>query len=219
MTGMAGTVSIERTNPTPAGKCTPPGASKSGVQSIVPTPKIWATGLFLAASMTTSCFVGAPAANAVPLGNQTTRPIGQTMGSDPETEPPASPNPTVETSASDAAPETQIGSAALVKNLHDRSGLTWDQLSKALGVSRRSLHLWASGGRMNARHIELVTEFAGIVRNAPTRGRDAVRTWLLTSDAGAPSPLEAFKASHSRGEAPVFGVGYTASQLIGVDAD
>ena len=33
--------------------------------------------------------------------------------------------------------------------LKAHSGLTWEQLGKAFGVSRRAVHLWANGGRMN----------------------------------------------------------------------
>jgi hypothetical protein len=51
-----------------------------------------------------------------------------------------------------AAPST----AALVQELHSKSGLTWDQLGRIFGVSRRAVHLWAAGGQINAKHLELL---------------------------------------------------------------
>lgn len=192
---------------------------RSAPKSTTPTPRIWATGLFLAASMTTSCVVGAPAANALALGDHTTRPLDlaaelpvSTAGA--RQVEPASSNPA---GAVEEAPKSNT--AELIQDLHDRSGLTWEQLSKILGVSRRSVHLWASGGRMNARHIELATELVSLVRNAPVEDPERVRTWLLAASAGGRSPVEEFKADHRRSEAAVNGVGYTASQLIGQDAD
>lgn len=191
---------------------------RPAVQSVVPAPRIWATGLLLAASMTTSCFMGAPAARAVPLGDHTTRPMGKAVDSDIEAPHDRAELP-VDGLSREAQEASELQSATLVKKIHDESGLTWDQLSKALGVSRRSVHLWASGGRINGRHMELLSELARMVRNAPVTTPAAVRSWLLVSKSGQPSPLEAFKAQHKRGETTVSGVGYTASQLLGVDAD
>jgi hypothetical protein len=42
---------------------------------------------------------------------------------------------------------------------------------------------------------------------------------LLAANAGSLSPVEQFKTDHRRPGAAVNGVGYTASQLIGQDAD
>ncbi|MEU2620894.1 helix-turn-helix transcriptional regulator [Streptomyces sp. NPDC007157] len=184
-----------------------------------PAPRIWATGLILAASMTTSCFIGAPSADALTLGDHTTRPIDAVA----EFSVPIG-DVSVSGTASDAPnaegedtpkPDT----AELIRELHDQSGLTWEQLGKILGVSRRSVHLWASGGRMNARHVELVTNLATLVHRAPVRSPERVRTWLLAPNPNGPSPVEAFKARHRPSGTVVNEVGYTASQLIGQDAD
>lgn len=45
----------------------------------------------------------------------------------------------------------------------ENSGLTWDQLGKVFGVSRRAVHLWASGGRMNEANAEVLRRFAAEV--------------------------------------------------------
>lgn len=42
-----------------------------------------------------------------------------------------------------------LGDAENLKVLQETSGLSWEQLSKLFGVGRRTLHLWANGGRMS----------------------------------------------------------------------
>ena len=39
-----------------------------------------------------------------------------------------------------------------VRRLKDRSGLTWEQLARLVGVSRRTLHAWDVGATMSAAH-------------------------------------------------------------------
>lgn len=48
--------------------------------------------------------------------------------------------------------------AEVVRSLKRRSGLTWDQLASALGVSRRSVHGWAAGTKVSARNMEALTD-------------------------------------------------------------
>lgn len=53
----------------------------------------------------------------------------------------------------------QSGAGAVIGELRRLSGLTWDQLGRLLGVSRRSLHFWASGKAMppaNEEHLRCV---------------------------------------------------------------
>lgn len=51
------------------------------------------------------------------------------------------------------SPEVQT-SAEQIRALHEASGLTWDQIAKLFGTSRRALHMWANGGRMNATNYD-----------------------------------------------------------------
>jgi transcriptional regulator with XRE-family HTH domain len=44
--------------------------------------------------------------------------------------------------------------ARSIRDTKQRSGLTWDQLASIFGVSRRAIHGWASGARMNAQNAE-----------------------------------------------------------------
>lgn len=55
--------------------------------------------------------------------------------------------------------QTSLSAASLVNQIHDLSGLTWDQIARVFGVSRRSVHQWAAGGRLSAanqEHLALV---------------------------------------------------------------
>lgn len=55
----------------------------------------------------------------------------------------------------------------LVRIVHSESGLTWEQLGRLMGVSRRSVHLWANGGRMSAGNEERLRNFAALVGRIP----------------------------------------------------
>lgn len=57
--------------------------------------------------------------------------------------------------------------AELLVETREASGLTWDQLARYFGVSRRAVHLWAAGGRMSATNEELLAHLV--------RAVDAVR--------------------------------------------
>jgi hypothetical protein len=58
-------------------------------------------------------------------------------------------------------PRSVVGASAapsspqeMIRWLHEESGLTWDQLARTLGVSRRSVHAWAGGQRVSGRNLE-----------------------------------------------------------------
>jgi DNA-binding transcriptional regulator YiaG len=44
------------------------------------------------------------------------------------------------------------------------SGLTWDELARVMSASRRSLHLWANGGAINAVNEERLARLLGALR-------------------------------------------------------
>ncbi|MDX2682333.1 hypothetical protein [Streptomyces soliscabiei] len=148
-----------------------------------------------------------PVAEASPLAEQTSTPVTADFGL---VNPVESPD--------DRDPDLPLESAALVQMIHDQSGLTWEQLSKTLNVSRRSVHLWASGGRVNARHGEMIMRLAQLVRSAPVREPALVRAWLHASEPGAPSPMEEFRAQYRKAGAPIQSAGYTSSELLGGEA-
>lgn len=54
--------------------------------------------------------------------------------------------------------------ADAIRELHRESGLTWDQLSKLFGTSRRALHMWANGARLSATNESRLHELESIIR-------------------------------------------------------
>lgn len=53
-----------------------------------------------------------------------------------------------------------------ISELRRISGLTWEQLAGLFGVSRRNVHLWASGMPLNAAHRERLMRVLDVVRHA-----------------------------------------------------
>lgn len=82
-------------------------------------------------------------------------------------------------------------SAARVRSLHRRSGLTWEQLARAFGVSRRAIHAWARGGRMNARNAERLGRIEEVVAENEDYSAELTREALLRPTPAGVSPLQA----------------------------
>lgn len=89
-----------------------------------------------------------------------------------------------------------IASADSVRTIYERSGLTWEQLARLFGVSRRAVHSWASGSRVSARHVEAIFDLVGrISRRAGSP--EEVRAWLMDSASG-PSIYEQIRQRNLR---------------------
>ena len=89
-----------------------------------------------------------------------------------------------------------------ISELRRTSALTWEQLGQLFGVSRRSVHFWASGRPMNAAHEQRLFEILDIVRQADHGDARRNRADLLAVSAGkAPFDLlvaGTFKAARAR---------------------
>jgi transcriptional regulator with XRE-family HTH domain len=89
-----------------------------------------------------------------------------------------------------------VAASDSVRSIYERSGLTWEQLARLFGVSRRAVHSWASGSRVSARHLEAIFDLAGqLARRVATP--DENRAWLMDSSAGA-SPYEQIRQRNAR---------------------
>lgn len=69
--------------------------------------------------------------------------------------------------------------AEAIRGLRERSGLTWDEIGKAFGVSRRAVHQWANGGRMNSKNVERLSEIVALIDTIPTQTPEEVRSRLV----------------------------------------
>ena len=81
-------------------------------------------------------------------------------------------------------PHPEPATATRIRRLKEDSGLTWDQLRRLFGVSRRTLHMWAGGSRINARNEERLAHLENVI--SALGGTNAVdRKRQLLSPAGA----------------------------------
>lgn len=74
--------------------------------------------------------------------------------------------------------------ASVLAETREASGLTWEQIAKYFGVSRRAVHLWASGGRMTASNEELLAHMVRAVEAVKHLAPADRRQALLASDSG-----------------------------------
>ncbi len=75
---------------------------------------------------------------------------------------------------------TEITSAGIAE-LRRLGGLTWEQVAELFGVSRRSVHFWASGKPMTVEHDQKLCRILDVLRGAG-RPADSMRAHLLASD-------------------------------------
>jgi len=67
-----------------------------------------------------------------------------------------------------------------ISELRRLSGLTWDQLARLLGISRRTLHFWASGKRMTPLNEERLARLLSVVQRLGQGSSAETRARLLS---------------------------------------
>ena len=93
----------------------------------------------------------------VNIGTSTTHPIPNGIA-------PYSRSSGGQTTAGAPVPLVAAPAGAVIGELRRLSGLTWDQLARLLGVSRRSVHFWASGKPMAQSNEEHLRRLLAVVR-------------------------------------------------------
>jgi DNA-binding transcriptional regulator YiaG len=73
-----------------------------------------------------------------------------------------------------------IASAQKIKRLRSQSGLTWDEMARLFGVTRRSVHNWATGTRMNSRNMETLERVSAVIEEHELGNALATRAALMT---------------------------------------
>lgn len=124
--------------------------------------------------------------------------------------------------AADAAETTGTDRATQadeVRWLHEASGLTWEQLGRVFGVSRRAVHLWANGGRMNATNAELLGQLVAVVRELPGGTADERRGALLAPGADGSSVVDQLRARNRSDARDVSGTPFRPDELLGARHD
>lgn len=99
--------------------------------------------------------------------------------------------------------------------LKSESDLTWDQIGKVLGVSRRAVHFWATGGRMNEANASLLREFSAIVRALPASGPAQRRSALLSVGPDGRNVLDRLRSRDGKLAGRSWGAPLTVEEMIG----
>jgi len=99
------------------------------------------------------------------------------------------------TSSGVFVPAASASSAGLAE-VRRLSGLTWEQLARLFGVSRRALHFWASGRPMTAGHEERLQRTLGALRAIDRGTASANRVLLLTVTQSGESAFDMLVDGH-----------------------
>lgn len=103
--------------------------------------------------------------------------------------------------------------AERIKDVRQATDLTWEQLAKMFGVSRRSVHLWASTGKMNANNEEVLGRIERVVNGLKNMTPQQRRSAFLDSSNGQ-SILARIKSERSENQIVEYAA-YTAAELLG----
>ena len=106
-------------------------------------------------------------------------------------------------------------SAQLVRRLREQSGLTWDQLGRLFGVSRRAVHLWASGGRLNATNFELLGHLLTVIEQLPGTSPEEKRASLLQPTGVGGSLYDQIRARHASSPSDINRTAFLPYQFLG----
>ena len=72
--------------------------------------------------------------------------------------------------------------AEAIMEIRRRSGLTWEELGDLFDVSRRSVHHWANGKPVSARHDRTIRRMLAALRHLDQGSRAGTRALLLSID-------------------------------------
>lgn len=111
------------------------------------------------------------------------------------------------------APQAEQTSAMDLKALRESSGLTWEQLARLFGVSRRSVHNWSAGERMNSHNAEILSQISEFVSSLPGETADEKRSELLRTRPGG-SHFDALRRTLSTNGVVINGPAATVLALL-----
>lgn len=97
------------------------------------------------------------------------------------------------------------------------SSLNWGEISTALGVSRRAVHLWLNDGRIAGAHLTRLAELELDVYQLEAGDPDRTRLRLHQAGPNGRSALEEFQLRASRPRAARVAGGGSVADLLGAD--
>ncbi|MEU9824745.1 helix-turn-helix domain-containing protein [Micromonospora chersina] len=102
-----------------------------------------------------------------------------------------------------------------LRHLRDMSGLTWDQIAKLFGVSRRAIHHWVNGGRMTARNSEVLRDLLQRFVALPAQDMPERRNLILAPDESGYSLYDRLRSRYASSTLDVSGTPFSPGQLLG----
>jgi len=87
-------------------------------------------------------------------------------------------------------------------------------LGKVFGVSRRAVHLWANGGRMNEANAESLRRFAAAVASHLGSSPEETRAALLAHEGAVESVIDTFRRAQVRRPGDAVGAPFTAEEKV-----
>lgn len=84
--------------------------------------------------------------------------------------------------------DTGLAPDYLLRKVRKLTGLTWEELSIALNVSKRSLHSWDAGQPLSQKHLAHLHRVAGLVERL-AKGNPVHMRYLLLKDLGGQNAL------------------------------
>lgn len=78
----------------------------------------------------------------------------------------------------------------MLQRLRRLSGLSWGEIARAVGVSRRTIHNWLAGARVAGVHLTRLLELGRVVDNVSTGSVEATRTAMMRPSADGRSILD-----------------------------
>lgn len=97
--------------------------------------------------------------------------------------------------------------------IRKRSGLTWDQMARLFGVSRRTVHFWASGKPMLPAHEERVVRVLAAVRRVDRGSAVATRRALMSLTSSDEVPFDLLAAERYAEFEKILGAGKPRKML------
>lgn len=108
--------------------------------------------------------------------------------------------------------------AKSVRSLRQRSGLTWDELARIFGVTRRTLYNWSIGGQVSAANARAIADVIGSLHEIDAGDPRVTRSRLLApTENGA--TLYAMLIQQRRRTSHLSAPVYSPDQLLGARYD
>ncbi|MFF1606170.1 helix-turn-helix domain-containing protein [Amycolatopsis sp. NPDC058278] len=80
--------------------------------------------------------------------------------------------------------------ASSIRRVHASSGLTWDEIARLVGVSRRTVHNWIQGARVSSANARTLSRVCTTLEREDKGDPASTRAHLLAPRLGGMSPYE-----------------------------